>query len=156
MICIDNALLGQISAQAAGAARRRMNYNFHRSESDTVQRMLNALEPGTYIRPHRHADPGKNEVFLILRGKALVIEFDDDGTLADAIVLDASAGIFGAEIPPARFHTILSIESGTVVYELKEGPYLPLTVKYFAPWAPGEGSTESADYLENLRQQSGL
>lgn len=156
MIKIDNQLADATIAKAKLSGRRRMNHNFHASEQDIVQRMLNAIEPGTYIRPHKHENPGKNEVFLVLIGKALILEFDEEGMIADSMVLDPAKGLFGAEIPPGRYHTILSLQSGTVAYEVKEGPYLPATVKCFAPWAPHENHPDAESYLKELILKSGI
>ena len=136
--------------KARNSSRKRMNFNFHKDEDAIIQRMLNAIEPGTYIRPHKHQDPDKNEVFLLLAGKALIIEFTDDGSIAESYVLDIEQGNYGAEIGPGCYHTIISLSSNTVAYELKEGPYLHATVKHFAPWAPEEGSSEAELYLHSL------
>lgn len=72
MKIIDKQLLDKTSEQAKQSPRLRMNYNFHERLDDPVNRLLNAMEPGSYIRPHRHLDPDKDEIFLLLRGKAVV------------------------------------------------------------------------------------
>ncbi|MFZ4571070.1 MAG: WbuC family cupin fold metalloprotein, partial [Bacteroidales bacterium] len=130
--------------------RRRKNYNFHKEYSDTLQRLLNAMEPMSYVRPHKHEDPDKREVFFALRGRILVVEFDESGNIADHIILDPLNGVFGAEIPEKTFHTIVSLETGTVAYEVKDGPYSPISDKNFAAWAPFEGSPDALPYLEKL------
>jgi cupin fold WbuC family metalloprotein len=112
--------------------------------------MLNVIEPRTYIRPHKHENPDKNEVFILLSGKALVLEFSVDGVITESYILDPTKGNYGAEIGPGIFHTIISLAKDTVAYEVKEGPYLPATVKHFAAWAPEEGSEEADDYLKKL------
>lgn len=150
MIKIDRPLCDATIAEARKSQRKRKNFNFHKDESAIIQRMLNALEPGTYIRPHKHENPDKNEVFILLAGKALVIEFSDDGNISESFVLDVSQGNYGAEIGPGVYHTIISLAPDTVAYEFKEGPYLPATVKHFASWAPEEGSAEVAAYLHQL------
>jgi cupin fold WbuC family metalloprotein len=109
--------------------------------------MLNAIEPGTYVRPHKHESPDKCEVFIILTGRALVVQFDDSGAIIEHTILDSKAGTFGVEFAPCVWHTIVSLAPGTVVYEVKPGPYAPIDDKNFAPWAPSEGSLESAAYL---------
>ena len=92
---------------------------------------------------------------MMISGKALVLEFSDDGKITGSIVLDVAKGNYGAEIGPGIYHSILSLASGTVVFEIKEGPYLPATVKYFAPWAPEEESHEVESYLGKLIKLSG-
>jgi len=156
MIKIDRKLCDSTIETAKNSSRKRVNFNFHKSEADIVQRMLNAIEPGTYVRPHKHENPDKNEVFLLFAGKALVLEFSDDGNISDSFVLDTEQGNYGVEIGPGKFHTILSLETNTIAYEFKEGPYLPATVKHFAEWAPEEGSNEVETYLAKLIKLSGV
>ncbi|MCX6281086.1 MAG: WbuC family cupin fold metalloprotein [Bacteroidetes bacterium] len=150
MIRIDKTLLDATTAEAKASPRRRKNYNFHKEYSDTLQRLLNAMEPLSYIQPHKHEDPDKREVFFALRGRILVVEFDNEGNIMEHIVLDPAMGSFGVEIPEKTFHTIVSLETGTVAYEFKDGPYSPVDDKNFASWAPAEGSPEAMAYLENL------
>jgi cupin fold WbuC family metalloprotein len=150
MIAIDQHLVARISRDAKNSLRLRKNYNFHSDYADPVNRMLNAFEPGTYVRPHKHELPDKCEVFLILSGRALALQFDDAGTIIEHTVLDPSQGIFGVEIPARTWHSIISLASGTVLYEVKPGPYVPLDDKNFASWAPAEGSPEAAGYLSAL------
>jgi cupin fold WbuC family metalloprotein len=150
MITINRELASTVSEKAKKSARLRMNLNFHADFADPVNRMLNALEPGTYVRPHKHESPDKCEVFIILTGKALALRFDDAGAIIERAVLDSSLGSYGVEIAPREWHTIISLVSGTVVYELKPGPYAPIDDKNFASWAPAEGSPEVAAYLASI------
>jgi cupin fold WbuC family metalloprotein len=154
---IDQRLINQVSAEAGMAARKRKNYNFHTEENDPLQRMLNALEPGTYIVPHRHVNPAKREAFIILKGRVLFIEFDDTGHITDHCILDSATGNFGAEIHPGSYHTLIALEEGSVIYEIKDGPYHAKTDKEFAPWAPPEQHTEAAaSYLQQLLGELGM
>lgn len=150
MIRINTALISSVSAQAAASLRKRKNHNFHREASDPLQRLLNAMEPGTYVRPHKHVNPDKREVFFILKGKAAVFEFDEEGNVTDHEILDPLQGRYAAEIASGVFHTIASLETGTVAYEVKDGPYNPEDDKHFAEWAPEEGSADASRYLENI------
>lgn len=95
MIKIDINFINETSAKAKTSARKRMNYNFHKEDSATLQRMLNAIEPDSYIRPHKHENPDKVEAFFCLKGKMAVVEFDDSGEIVDHIILDASQEILG-------------------------------------------------------------
>jgi len=156
MIRIDKNLLDPVSAEANLHPRRRKNYNFHKEYSDILQRLLNAMEPLTYIQPHKHQDPDKREVFIALRGRILVVEFDETGNVSDHVILDPVNGSYGAEIPEKTYHTIVSLESGTVAYELKDGPYSPVDDKNFASWAPKEGTREALSYLEELLKKLGI
>ena len=156
MININEALLEPLTIKARMSHRDRMTYNFHLEASDTLQRMLNAMEPGTYIRPHKHEDPDKREAFFALRGTLCLIEFYDSGEVKDYTILNAGERNYGAEIAEKTWHSIISLESGSVAYEVKDGPYDPMNDKNFAPWAPEENSPGAMDYLKNLIQTLGL
>jgi cupin fold WbuC family metalloprotein len=149
MKIIDTQLLDSVSGQAKQSPRLRMNYNFHQSPTDMVQRMLNAMEPGTYLRPHRH--PDREEVFLILRGKMTLFIFDDTGNVLEHIRLCHQEGIYGIEIPKMAWHTLFINEPDTVMYELKRGPYEPLSEEHFAPWSPHPNESPDVEaYLKIL------
>lgn len=156
MIHIDKTLLDETSEKAKQTDRLRMNYNFHRSLSDNLQRMLNAMEPTTYVQPHKHQDPDKREIFVILRGRIVVIEYDDNGEISDYLVLDTKTGNYGVEIAPGKWHSLISLESGSVVYEVKDGPYYKIDDKNFADWAPGEGEEGTLEFNQKILQQLNL
>lgn len=153
MIKINEEFIEITSAKAKTSKRRRMNYDFHKSSSATLQRMLNAIEPGTYIQPHKHENPDKVEAFFVLRGKILVVEFDDEGNISDHIILDPLKGNFGAEIAPRKWHSIISLEKNSVVYEVKDGPYDEKIDKNFATWAPAEGDPEELNYIQKILEK---
>lgn len=155
MIHIDNTLIESLSNKASKTLRKRLNHNFHETASDPFHRMLNALEPFSYVCPHKHENPNKREAFIILQGSMLVIQFDNIGNITDHIILNHATKSFGVEIPPATYHTIIALEKRTVVYEVKDGPYELSTDKGFAPWAPLEGSSESQSYLHELLKRVG-
>ncbi len=146
---IDNNTLRQVTQQAQASTRKRKNFNYHETLEDSINRMLNAVEPGSYVQPHKHENPYKREVFLLLKGKMLVVFFDNNGSISDHVILDNKEN-FGVEIPPAEWHTIIALEPGTVVYEIKDGPYLPTDDKNFAAWAPKEGHVDCANYMNNI------
>ena len=156
MIRIDKSLLNNLSKKAKTAGRKRKNHNFHKSYSDTLQRMLNAIEPGSYVRPHKHENPDKNEAFLILKGSMVVVEFDESGNIIDHQVLDQSTECYGVEISPGIYHTIFALQTDSVAYELKDGPYDVETDKNFAPWAPAEDDPEAEKYLNNIIKKLNL
>jgi cupin fold WbuC family metalloprotein len=154
MTRIDKELLDTISAKARLSPRLRMNHNIHPELDDPVQRLLNALEPWTYIRPHKH--PGKEESFMLLRGTVLSVIFNDDGSIRDHYVLSRSLGHLGVEFEEDTYHLLTALESGSVVFEIKEGPYIPHTEGYSAPWAPAEGSPEGKEFLAGIITKLGL
>ncbi|MBT3225579.1 MAG: WbuC family cupin fold metalloprotein [Deltaproteobacteria bacterium] len=114
--------------------------------------MLNAIEPDSYICPHRHITPPKDEGFLVLQGKGVTIIFEDDGQIRDMFLLDPSQGKWGVDIPAGLYHTILAVVPQTVFYEVKPGPYDPQTDKSFTSWAPPEGHPNAAAYLHQLQR----
>lgn len=156
MIKINEALISETSQKSKRSPRRRMNFNFHKEDSATLQRMLNAMEPDTYIQPHKHENPDKVEAFFVLRGRILVVEFDDEGNIIEHIVLDTKNGNYGAEIAAQTWHTIISLEVGSVAYEIKDGPYHATVDKNFAFWAPKEGDNEAQSYISEIVNKLGL
>lgn len=119
---IDKELLDKVSAQVKASPRLRMNYNFHQSLEDKCHRMLNAVEPGTVVPIHRR--PTKDESFVILRGKVRVTTHNDDGSIIEDVVLSQECGNYGVDIPKNVWHKLESLESGSVIFECKEGPFV--------------------------------
>ena len=155
MKLIDRKLLNDTTAKATASPRKRMNHNFHEDYADPINRMLNAMEPGTYIQPHKHEDPDKREVFMILSGTLAIILFDHKGNVSGHYILNHEKGVYALEIEPSVWHMVISLEPGTVMYEIKDGPYAPMTDKNFAPWAPKEGSSDCSSYLQTILKTIG-
>jgi cupin fold WbuC family metalloprotein len=147
---ITAELLDEVSQKALESPRKRMNHNFHEDLGADLQRLLNAMEPYTYIRPHRHIDPDREELFVVLRGTLLAIQFDDEGEIIDHLILSVEEGNYGVEIPPRTYHTVISLETGSVAFEVKNGPFIPKTEGTSAPWAPEEGTPEAEIYVREL------
>ena len=99
-----------------------MNFNFHQSLDEKCHRFLNAVEPGTKVPIHRH--PTKDESFVLLRGKVKVSTYNDDGSIIESIVLCPKDGMYGVNIPKGVWHTLESLESGSCIFECKEGPFV--------------------------------
>ena len=148
---ISEDLLGSLTAAAREAPRRRRNYNFHGDDTAPCQRLLNAVEPESYIAPHRHLDPAKDETILLVRGRLGLVLFDETGDVTGQAVLDATASPFGVTIGAGTFHTLVSLATGSVFFEAKAGPYRPLGEQERAPWAPAEGTPAAVGYLAVLR-----
>ena len=122
---INNELLDQVSAAAKSSERLRMNHNFHDSMDSKAQRLLNALEPGTILPIHRH--PHTAETYLLLRGKIRVMFYDDVKNETSSFDLDPLNGEYGVHIPAGQWHTLEVLESDSVIFEVKDGPYTPLS-----------------------------
>ena len=153
MIVIDKNLTDKLTREAAVHPRKRKNHNFHREFSDPMNRMLHAMEPETYVQPHKHENPDKREAFIILKGKVAVIEFDDAGNIREHVILDPVTGNDGAEIQPRTWHCLIALEKGTLIYEVKDGPYDPSDDKCFASWAPAEGEAGTENYRNSILKQ---
>jgi len=136
--------LSNLSHAAASLPRRRKNLNLHPVLEDPVQRLFNAMAPGTYVRPHRHDRPNGWEIMLAVRGAFSILIFDDAGAVLERIDLGAAHGATAVEIPARAWHTVVVMDPDTVMFEVKPGPYSPLGDKDFAAWAPleGEAGTE--------------
>ncbi len=147
---ITEALLNATSKKAKETKRLRINHNFHEDYADPINRMLNALEPDTYCRPHKHEEPDKNEVFIVLRGKMAVLIFDDEGKVTETFTLAPAEGTYAIEIPARVWHTLVCLETDSVAYEVKDGPYVQPLDKNFASWAPQENAPEVSSYLKYL------
>lgn len=140
MKLITEELLDTVTAQAKENPRLRMNYNFHATMDAPIHRLLNALEPGTYLPPHRHTD--KDETYLVLRGRLMAFFYDEDGNVTEKVCLNPIEGKYGLEIPPCTWHSIIALESGTIIFEVKKGPYQPLLSEDIAAWAPASSDEE--------------
>lgn len=150
MRILDNDLLAQLSAQAGKAPRLRQNYNLHASPEEPCQRLLIAIEPGSYVRPHRHLRDPKPECLLGMSGRLALVLFDDSGTIEQLVPFGPGEGVAGVDIPAGVWHSVVALESGSVLFEAKQGPYRPVEEEDFAPWAPQEGSCAAGDYLREL------
>ena len=153
MKIINRQLLDEITAAAKANPRLRKNWNIHPHDEFPAHRLLNAMEPSSYIRPHRHLDPLKDETFIIVRGKLGILVFDDDGTVKEKLLLDAEGESIGADIPAGQFHAVVSFESGTIFFEAKAGPYVPLQDGEKPSWAPENGSAGADDYLASMKAE---
>ena len=123
MKILDKELLDTITAQAQESPRLRMNYNLHDSLEAKAQRLFNALEPGTVLPIHRHRHTA--ETYILVRGKMKVEYYNHNKELTDTEILDPAEGKYGLHVPAGQWHTVIPLESGTMVFEVKDGPYMP-------------------------------
>ena len=123
MKLIDNMLMDSVTGKARESSRMRMNLNFHGSLEDKCHRLLNAMEPGTEIPVHRHKT--KDEGIILLRGCIRVNIYNDRGEVTESVVLSHKDGCVGVDIPMMEWHGVECLESGSVIYEVKEGPFMP-------------------------------
>lgn len=121
---ISQTLLDSLTEQAKASPRLRKNLDLRNTPEDLSQRMLNAIEPGSVIHVHRH--PDTSETVIVIRGKVVEIYYDDMGKeVVEAIELSPYGPNFAINVPKGKWHTLKSLESGTVILEVKDGPYEP-------------------------------
>ncbi|HET9794445.1 MAG TPA: WbuC family cupin fold metalloprotein [Thermoanaerobaculia bacterium] len=140
---ITRETIRTVSREAASSPRRRKNRNLHAME-DPVHRLLNGMEPGTYVRPHRHLHPPKSETALVVAGRIGILFFDDAGSVLERRALEAGGETIGADFPPEAWHTLVALSPGSVFFETKAGPYAPPPEADLASWSPPEGSADAA------------
>jgi len=153
---ITSSLLDDLLSRAAVSPRRRAIHCLHEGDWEHCHRMLNALTPGTYVRPHRHDSDHQSEAFILLRGRLALLLFDEDGNVnfTHSRILSPTAGLFGMDIPPRLWHSLVALEDA-VIYEVKGHPaggYVQERDKNFAMWSPEEGSAESEAYLQKMEE----
>lgn len=119
---IDQYILDDLSAQAKASPRLRMNLDLRNASTDKSQRMLNAIEPGTVMPIHRHRT--SSETVVCIRGHFEEYFYDESGNLVE--VVDMVLGGVVLNVPIGQWHSLKSLESGTVLLECKDGAYEPL------------------------------
>jgi cupin fold WbuC family metalloprotein len=147
---INQQLFNKLSLEAIESPRRRKNFNFHENNEAKTHRLLNAIEPNSYVMPHKHDDPNKGETIICLSGKLGVVIFDSTGNVEQTLILEAASETVGIDICYGTFHTVLALKNGTVFFEAKSGPFVLLKAEEQAPWAPVEGDDLVPDYLKTL------
>lgn len=119
---INKNLLDKVSAQAKESERLRMNYNFHDSLDAKAQRLLNAMEPGTKLVVHRHRNTA--ETYMVVRGSIKVIYYNEKRESIEEFIIDPKKEEYGIHIPIGQWHTLEVLEKDTVIFEVKDGPYM--------------------------------
>ena len=148
---LDQGLFDRVAQSARQASRLRMNHNLHQAE-DLVQRFINVLQPGTYVRPHRHLRDNSGEgfeCFLVLQGAVGLLLLTRTARLWER--LDAGGPLRGIELAENQVHTLVALEDDTVIFELKQGPYQPASDKDFLAGFPVEHTPEARDQERRWR-----
>lgn len=154
MKLLSSKYLSDLTEQAKTSARLRQYCNVHQSFQEPCQRLFNAIEPGSYIRPHRHISDPRDEMLVAIRGLMALVVFNEEGKVLDVVRFGTER--YGeevcaaVEISPAVWHTVISLETGSVLLEIKAGPFDPGQPKDLAPWAPEEVSIDAPHYLAVL------
>lgn len=150
---LTNDLLNHAVDASRVNERKRIILPLHKSADALLHRMFNVMQPGTYIPPHRHAAPPKDESIVVVRGSLCFMTFDEMGNILQMTDITAGSDVFGVDVCAGIFHTFFILEPDTAMFEVKSGPFSPVTDKDFPTWAPREGDKAAADYLAMLRQR---
>ncbi|HGY7882097.1 TPA: WbuC family cupin fold metalloprotein, partial [Escherichia coli] len=105
--------------------------------------MIVFVDPGTYVRPHRH--PHTFELLLPLRGRFVVLNFDDRGTVTHRAILGETCTVL--EMAAGTWHAVLSLDTGGIIFEVKHGGYQPVAADDYAHWAPAEGEPGTTELM---------
>jgi cupin fold WbuC family metalloprotein len=155
----SNAYFEELVGKAGASPRRRQHRNVHADYADPCQRLFNAIEPDSYLQPHRHSMEQGAETMVAVRGQFALLTFDDFGRIDELQTFGSGShgtgesGASGIEIPPMHWHTLLALKSGSVLLEIKAGPFDPDRPKLLARWAPAEGSEEAHLYHQSLMDE---
>lgn len=121
--------MDDLTVQAKSSPRLRMNYDLRNNPEDHSQRMLNALEPGTVMPIHRHRN--SSETVVVLRGKVKWLFYDVNGNLTDSFIVEAGGNLCGLNVPQGQWHSLECLESGSVIFDAKDGAWEPLAEEDF-------------------------
>lgn len=145
MHIVDREFMDRLTERAKACERKRAHFNFHASLDENIHRLCMGGEPGTYIRPHRHLAGDKWELFTVLRGKIVILIFADDYIVSKRVELTAGGDSCAIEIPASCWHAFASLQSGSIVMEVKKGPYMPPVEEDWMPGTPAEGEAGAAE-----------
>ncbi len=148
---IDEKRLIQLRRSASRSPRQRAHYNFHKSPEDSVQRLLIALQPDTYVPVHRHTQEWKWEMLVLIQGKLDCLIFDDQGRLKNRQILEQETGVCGIEIPANYWHSFICQKQNSVILELKPGPYNKDNAAEFSSLAPTEDDPNAERFLRWMK-----
>lgn len=136
--------------ESRNSDRKRIILPIHRQQDAKVQRMINFLQPGTYIRPHKHPLDHASESLVIIQGSIRFYTFDDDGKVSTIHKVNSKPLPGVVDIEPLVWHSFIVLEENTILFECKKGPYDAETDKIFADWSPEEGSNKVKEWMENF------
>ena len=154
MKIFDVQYLDDLTGKAKVSPRLRQHRSIHQSYQEASQRLFNAIEPGSYIRPHRHASDPREELLIAVRGAMALVTFDGQGAVTNVLRFGTEKHgndmAVGAEVSSSTWHTVIALEPGCVLLEVKAGPFDPNQPKDLAPWAPEEDSAAARDYFDRI------
>ena len=149
--------LDELTQAAEQSSRQRQHKNIHQHYNEPCQRLFNAIGINSYIRPHRHSIDPKDECLIAVRGLMSLVVFDDIGQVLQVVQFGVQTNAaktpmsVGVNLPDGPWHTVISEDSCSILFEAKSGPFNPEQAKEWATWAPEEGTPEALEYLMQLK-----
>ena len=153
----SSEFLDALTQESIQSNRQRQHKNIHQHYNEPSQRLFNAIGVNSYIRPHRHSIDPKDECLIAVRGRMALLVFDDVGQVRQIIRFGAQTNgaqqaiSVGVNLPAGVWHTVIAEVSGSILFEVKSGPFNPEQAKEWAAWAPAENTPEAAEYLMELK-----
>jgi len=148
--CFDKNQAAALCEQSRCSPRRRAHHSLHSADSDVVHRLYVAMQPDSYVPPHRHLDPNKDESLIVLSGLLGFLAFSDTGDVIAQSTLGPEGSGWGVDIPSGCWHAVVALKADTLFFETKAGPYRPMTEDELAPWATAEGTPQATETLARL------
>lgn len=146
-------LLSEGFAASRTSPRKRIIFPIHRTQDAPVQRMLNFMQPGTYVKPHIHRGTGASESVVLLSGSLQYLIFNEDGRVIRTFRATAGTPSAVLDIEPDVWHSFLVLDADTVIFECKIGPYEAMSDKDFALWAPDEGTDDAHEWIRAMTER---
>jgi cupin fold WbuC family metalloprotein len=150
MINVKRSEIDDLIQRSRNSKRRRDVISTHKPEKIGISAILNCIQQDSYIQPHLHKKPNGHEIWIPHQGKFGILLFDEDGKVTEKIILSSEEVNF-FEIPPNTYHSAVSLEDDSIIFEFSEGPYIASEHKSFPDWAPKEYSDGSKEYLEWMK-----
>ena len=147
---LGNREFDRLALESTQNDRGRLNINLHDDLSDPFQRMVVAIQPDSYVIPHRHSNPAKPECFVVLKGVIGLIVFDELGGIVRAIRLGPNEENQVCDLAAGTYHTAIALEPNSVFLEAKPGPYSPISPQDVPTWAPSSDSATVREYQKKL------
>lgn len=151
---ITERMMDDVAAEARQSPRLRMNRNFHGSTDEPVNRLLNVMHRGSYLPVHRHLSPSRTESCVVLRGRVGLTLYDDDGRVVERRIVGSAADCRGFDIAAGVWHGLVVLDDDTVLFEVKQGPYAPITSDNVAPWSPAaDDAVAVGEFMDDLEKE---
>lgn len=152
MKILDDNKIAELLEASCRSPRRRVHHLFHDGEDAPIHKLYIAMQPDSYIQPHRHVGANRWEMLTIIKGAGYFYTFNDKGEILSKHLLSTDGPNYSIEVNAGVWHVFVSIRENTVIQEVKSGPYMKPEPGDFAAWAPAEGEPGVFQFLEELRK----